>query len=201
MTKDARPVTKTDERILDSAERLIQERGYNGFSYQDIADDLGIRKASIHYHFAGKAELGAAVMKRYRDRLAEAMAGAPLDDLPDQARLVWDILEFYFSPYLTFAATPEKVCLCGALTGEYPALPDDMQREVVGFIHDHEDWLAKLLAAGAKRGEFNATIDPVNAGRAIFCSLQGGLMMKRATGEMPQLADVIETIKAWLEPA
>ncbi len=191
----------TGERILDAAERLIQQRGYNGFSYRDIAAELNIRKASIHYHFAGKADLGAAVMQRYRERLEAAMAEAPLDDLPDQPGVVWHILGLYFSPYLQFAATPEKICLCGALTGEYPALPEAMQREVTGFIHGHETWLENLLKAGMARGEFRRLGDPQGTARAIFCSLQGGLMMKRATGEMAQLTDVIEVVKAWLAPA
>src|SRR5437868_8980649 len=63
----------TAERILDIAERLLQTRGFNNFSYADIADELGITKASLHYHFPGKAELGQALITRYADRFAEAL--------------------------------------------------------------------------------------------------------------------------------
>src|ERR1700759_5519216 len=63
----------TAERILDIAERLVQTRGFTNFSYADIAGELGITKASLHYHFPGKAELGQAVIARYGDRFADAL--------------------------------------------------------------------------------------------------------------------------------
>ena len=68
----------TATRILDVAERLVQTRGFNGFSYADIAAELGITKASLHYHFAGKAELGEALIVRYGERFADALAA--IDD-------------------------------------------------------------------------------------------------------------------------
>ena len=66
--------TDTATRILDIAERLVQTRGFNGFSYADIAGDLGITKAALHYHFAGKAELGGALIERYTTRFGERLA-------------------------------------------------------------------------------------------------------------------------------
>src|SRR3989440_4221387 len=73
----ARPRQRADadtaSRILDVAERLVQIRGYNGFSYADVASELGISKASLHYHFPGKAELGEALIGRYASRFADAL--------------------------------------------------------------------------------------------------------------------------------
>src|SRR5271170_6309988 len=63
----------TAARILDVAERLVQVRGYNGFSYADIAAELQITKAALHYHFAGKAELGEALITRYARRFIAAL--------------------------------------------------------------------------------------------------------------------------------
>src|ERR671936_3052482 len=71
--KGTRDDTTTATRILDSAERLVQRRGFNGFSYADVAAELGITKASLHYHFAGKAELGQALVERYTARFAAAL--------------------------------------------------------------------------------------------------------------------------------
>jgi TetR/AcrR family transcriptional repressor of nem operon len=65
----------TAARILDVAEQLVQVRGFNGFSYADVAAELGITKAALHYHFAGKADLGEALIARYASRFAEALAG------------------------------------------------------------------------------------------------------------------------------
>src|SRR5947209_5357593 len=91
----ARP---TAERILDIAERLVQTRGFNNFSYADIAAELGITKASLHYHYPGKAELGEALITRYAERFSEALSQIDRD-LPDAhgrleayARLYADVL-------------------------------------------------------------------------------------------------------------
>ena len=67
----------TATRILDSAERLVQQRGFNGFSYADVASELGITKASLHYHFSSKAELGEALIARYAERFTGELATAP----------------------------------------------------------------------------------------------------------------------------
>src|SRR3954453_15192527 len=68
----------TAGRILDSAERLVQARGFNGFSYADVAGELGVTKASLHYHFAGKTELGHALIARYAERFSLALE--PIDE-------------------------------------------------------------------------------------------------------------------------
>src|SRR5918993_590739 len=90
--------TDTATRILDVAERLVQRRGFNGFSYADVASELGISKASLHYHFAGKAELGEALIGRYAGRFAAALEEIDRDgaDAPGKldayAQLYADVL-------------------------------------------------------------------------------------------------------------
>ena len=77
----------TATRILDSAESLVQVRGFNGFSYADIAAELGITKAGLHYHFAGKAELGEALIRRYSERFAAALKKIDRSDADAPAKL------------------------------------------------------------------------------------------------------------------
>ena len=64
----------TSQRILDIAERLVQTRGFNGFSYADIAEALHVTKASLHYHFPAKADLGARLIERYERNFVAALA-------------------------------------------------------------------------------------------------------------------------------
>ena len=116
--------SKTAEEVLDLAETLIQTRGYSAFSYQDIADALGIRKASIHYHFPSKTDLGLAVVDRYAERFGAALDAIAADT--KQSSLA--MLDHYAAPYLELAKTPDKVCLCGALAGEMMALPPSCAR-------------------------------------------------------------------------
>ena len=62
--ESGRRAAATPERILDVAEGLLQARGYNGFSYADVAGELRITRAALHYHYRGKAELGEALTER-----------------------------------------------------------------------------------------------------------------------------------------
>ncbi len=185
----------TADRILDAGQELIQTGGFSAMSFQDIASEVGIRKPSIIHHFPTKAELGVAIIRRYRDTFA-----AQLQQISeDPAKSSWDALEFYFSPYLFLASTPDKVCLCGALAGEIPALPETMRVEVKHFMEAHQQWLEEILRRGAGRGEFAPTDSPESLSRMIFNSLQGSLLVKRSTEDLSQLEDVIAAISKLLQ--
>jgi TetR/AcrR family transcriptional repressor of nem operon len=194
MTTLTRPRSETAEQILDLAETLIQTRGYSAFSYQDIADALGIRKASIHYHFASKADLGIAVVNRYIDRFDAALVQVA----GDESQSSMTMLDHYTQPYLAFARAPDRVCLCGALAGEMLALPDELRARVDHFFRTHQAWLTKLLKRGVARGEFHLVAPPAKVARSIFAGLQGALLVKRATGDLSQINDVIAVIKLQL---
>lgn len=190
---DTAPVSTRDE-ILDLAESLIQTRGYSAFSYQDIADKLGIRKASIHYHFPSKHDLGIAVIDRYVQRFTAALEAISADSQQSSMAM----LDQYFSPYLELAKTPDKVCLCGALAGEMPALPGGLRVRVNRFFKEHQTWLAKILRRGMERGEFATLIEPAKIARLVFGAMQGSLLVKRTTGDASQLKDVVAALKAQL---
>src|SRR3974390_1012687 len=98
MTTAQKQRSDTAEQILDLAETLIQSRGYSAFSYQDIADHLGIRKASIHYHFASKTDLGIAVIDRYAARFGTALEAIAADPSQDAMTM----LDHYLEPYAAF---------------------------------------------------------------------------------------------------
>lgn len=184
----------TAEQILDLAETLIQTRGYSAFSYQDIADGLGIRKASIHYHFPSKTDLGVAVVDRYIDRFAQALTAIA----GDQSQSSMAMLEFYVQPYLQFARTPDRVCLCGALAGEMLALAPEVRQRVDHFFRLHQTWLTNILKRGVTRGEFKLPAPAPKVARFIFAALQGALLVKRATDDPAQLNDVISVMKSQL---
>jgi TetR/AcrR family transcriptional repressor of nem operon len=186
--------SETAEQILDLAETLIQTRGYSAFSYQNIADSLGIRKASIHYHFPSKTDLGIAVVDRYVARFDAALTAIA----EDQSQSSMAMLDFYVEPYVAFARTPDRICLSGALSGEILALPSELRARVDGFFRTHQDWLAAILKRGAARREFTLAASPAKVARFIFGALQGALLVKRTTGDVTQLRDVIAVMKAQL---
>ncbi|MBR0773870.1 TetR/AcrR family transcriptional regulator [Bradyrhizobium diazoefficiens] len=193
-TTAPKPRSETAEQILDLAETLIQTRGYSAFSYQDIADGLGIRKASIHYHFPSKTDLGMAVIDRYVARFGDALAAIGEDETQSSLAM----LDFYVEPYVGFAGTSDRICLCGALAGEILALPPPLRSRVDGFFRSHQDWLTRILQRGTRNGEFALAAPPAKVARFIFSALQGALLVKRATGDAAQLRDVITVMKLQL---
>jgi TetR/AcrR family transcriptional repressor of nem operon len=193
----ARTQLDTAEEILDLAQELIQTRGYNAFSYQDIADVLHIRKASIHYHFPSKTDLGIAVIDRYATQFNSALDAIAAD--PKRKSI--EMLDQYVAPYLEFARTPDKVCLCGALAGEILALAPELRARVDRFFKQHQAWLTRILKRGADRGEFSLLDKPAKVARMFFGALQGALLVKRTTGDASQLKDVIAVLKSQLQGA
>ena len=179
-------VTNTATKILDAAQELIQTRGFSAMSFQHIAELVSIRKPSIIHHFPSKSALGVAVIQRYRESFAVQMRAIKAD--PDKT--AWDALEFYFMPYLEFAKTPDKACLCGVLAGEIFALPKEMQTEVEDFMASHHAWLEDVFKSGRKSGEFQFKGAPANIARTFFSALQGALLVKRSTGDISQVKDV-----------
>lgn len=194
MTAATKQRSDTAEQILDLAETLIQTRGYSAFSYQDIADALGIRKASIHYHFPSKTDLGVAVIDRYIVKFDAAL----IEIANDQTQSSMAMLDFYVRPYLQFASTSDRVCLSAALAGEMLALPPEIRARVEHFFKTHQAWLTKILKRGAARGEFELQAPAPKVARMMFGALQGALLVKRATGDISQINDVIAVAKLQL---
>lgn len=169
---------ETAERILDAAERLVQVRGYNGFSYADVAAELGITKPSLHYHFRGKAELGEALIDRYAERFGAALAeiDAGEDDargkLAAYARIYRDVL------------SEQRMCLCGMLAADYETLPGPMREAVLRFFDQNETWLAGVLEGGRADGSLAVSGDPRDAAQAIVSGLEGALLVMRPYGDV-----------------
>jgi TetR/AcrR family transcriptional regulator, transcriptional repressor for nem operon len=176
MVRDGPPDTAT--RILDVAERLVQIRGYNGFSYADVAAELGITKAALHYHFASKAELGRALMARYADRFAEALQVVDGQTTDAPARL-----DAYAALYLE-VLRDQRMCLCGMMAAEYATLPVAMQAIVVRFFEDNEQWLVRVLEEGRGSGSLAFAGSSRDMARVIVSGLEGAMLVTRPFGDI-----------------
>ena len=186
-------ITSTYERIIEVAQELIQTRGYNAISFNDIAVLVGIKKPSIVHHFPSKAVLGEAVVTRYHQRFANALQ--EFANAPDKTAM--DAFEFYCSPYLDFGDA-DKVCLCGALAGEFKALPDNVQLGVRRFFEDQLICLEVILRRGQRSGEFHFNRKPKILAQLILDSLQGALTIKRCTGDKQRIQRTVSLLKAEL---
>jgi len=168
---------RTAERILDIAERLVQVRGFNNFSYADIATELGITKASLHYHYPGKAELGQALVGRYSERFSEALAQIDRE-LPD-ARAK---LEAYANLYAE-VLRGKRMCMCGILAAEYQTLPKPMRTAVISFFDENQRWLAEVLTEGKRKRTLKFTGAPEDVAQGILSTLEGAMLVARPYGD------------------
>jgi TetR/AcrR family transcriptional regulator, transcriptional repressor for nem operon len=170
--------TGTAQRILDVAELLVQRCGYNGFSYADIAGELGVTKASLHYHFASKAELGEALIERYSARFAEALEGIDSTISAAGAKL-----EAYANLYAD-VLRGDRMCLCGMLAAEYQTLPQQMRGSVIRFFDSNAIWLASVLADGQSEGTLSFGGSPADAAQTVLGALQGAMLIARPYGDV-----------------
>ena len=175
-TSTSKRETGTAERILDIAERLVQQRGFNSFSYADIAAELGITTASLHYHFPGKAELGQALVDRYTERFNAALAR--IDQQPGDARTKLEAYEGLYAGVLR----GERMCMCGILAAEYGTLPQAMQSAVVLFFDDNQEWLAAILREGVADESLRFTGSPEEVAQHILSTLEGAMLVARPYG-------------------
>ncbi len=166
--------TSTATRILDTAQALVQRRGYNAVSYGDLAAELDLTTAAIHYHFPSKADLGQAVVARYRRANAEERAAI---------RARTDAIRERLTQYVDLYAGVLKdggLCLCGVLAADNATLPAEVRREVQGFFDDQTDWLTSILAEGADvTARLEGCESPRQAAQLFLAAIEGAMLTHR----------------------
>lgn len=183
--------TESASRVLDVAERMVQERGFNAFSYADIAAELGVTKPSVHYHFATKTDLGLALVTRYTARLAESLHD--LDALP-----ALDRLRGYAALYRAVLER-RRMCLCGMLAAEFGTLPDAMRSAVLDFFTVNERWLQSVLTDGQTDGSLRVRRGVEDTARMIIDCLEGAVLIARPYADLARFDRVADAMIATLD--
>jgi TetR/AcrR family transcriptional regulator, transcriptional repressor for nem operon len=183
----------TAGRILDVAERLVQERGFNGFSYADIATELQVTKPALHYHFPTKVDLGTALIARYSERFANALAGLDASDAEPPAKL-----RGYSDLYLS-VLREQRMCLCGMLAAEYQTLPDPMRAGVLAFFDLNEVWLVDVLEAGRDDGSLGFGGSTRDTARTVISCLEGAMLYARPHQDTSRFEGAAAQLLAALE--
>jgi TetR/AcrR family transcriptional repressor of nem operon len=165
----------TAQRILDVAQQLVQTRGYNAFSYADVSARVGIRNASVHYHFPNKSDLGRAVIARYR-----AAFRATLDRIDRGSDDPCRKLVQYVEIYRAVLRDTERICLCGMLAADFTTLPDPVRAEVRAFFADNEVWLAAGLTAGREARRMHFTGSAEAEAQVLVAGLEGAMLLARS---------------------
>ena len=170
-------IENSKRTIMNMAEALLQDKGFNGFSYAHIASELGVKNAAIHYHFPTKEDLSIAVIRRYRERFQLWINNSRIKDLSPEKKLDW-----FFSIYSEMRADQGKVCLVGSMEAEYNSIPEGLQAEVGSLHKELLKWLESTLSEGREAGVFRFHGEASNKAALILSSVQGALQMARALG-------------------
>lgn len=171
------PHTRT--RLLDAAQDLVQRVGANAMSYQDLAEAVGIRKASIHHHFPTKSDLLVALIDRYRDEFLAQVAEIAAGRGSAAARL--ERFADLFEATLRQAQCA-KACPCGMLGAEIATLEPRAADRLSRFYQQLIAALADLVAAGRKDGSLRAAGPPEDIAWLIFGLLEGTMLVARVAG-------------------
>ena len=182
--------SETSIRILDVAERLVQTRGFNAFSYADISRALHITKASLHYHFPTKAKLGERLIERYRVSFLDALA-----DIDRTWRDAGAKLRAYAGIYVSVLER-NRMCLCGMLAADYATLPKAMKEEVRHFFDANEAWLVEVLESGRANKALAFSGPPVETARVLVALLEGAMLLARSHGDPARLRSAADHLLA-----
>nr|WP_155262469.1 TetR/AcrR family transcriptional regulator [Bradyrhizobium sp. BR2003] len=181
-------MVSTSEKILDVAQPLIVAGGYNGFSYADISDAIGIRKASIHHHFPTKAELVSALVDRYRQQTELG-----LKSLQEQFASPADQLQAYVNFWQACIGNASlSFCVCAMLAGEMPMLPDEVASRVRAHFNHLAGWLTSVLQAGAEQHLFRLDQRPHEEAQVLMASVHGAMLSARAFDDPGEFAVIVK---------
>jgi TetR/AcrR family transcriptional repressor of nem operon len=175
------------DRILATATRIAQAHGYGGLNLRALAEQVGIKAGSLYHHFPSKADLAAAVARRYAEDSA-----AVLEALAAEAARPELALDAYPQTFRRSLENDNRMCLCSFMAAEYDDLPQAVQQEIQGFAQVNLAWLARMLEAAGMRDAEQAR----RRASAIFAAVSGAQLMARGRADIGLFDAVIENYRA-----
>nr|BFD59702.1 TetR/AcrR family transcriptional regulator [Bdellovibrio sp. CKG001]BFD63066.1 TetR/AcrR family transcriptional regulator [Bdellovibrio sp. HM001] len=177
----------TRTRALDLARHYLQTLGFNGFSFQTVADALGIRKASLHYYFASKEDLGMALIEDYRTHYENwARKNASLPAL--------EKLELLFVMFNKIASDEHKICPVGVLTADFNSLSKPLKKKILEFHLGQRAWLIRTFKEGLEQKSLRKDLDIEATAELFLSSIQGGLLMARLRNDPKVFKDLCKNL-------
>ena len=174
------------EAILEAAKRTAQAHGYGGLNFRELAKEVGIKGASIHYYYPTKAELGAAVAKRYWQD-----SDVVLETLWAECGDPASFLHAYPATFRKALENDNRMCLCSFMSAELDDLPEEVKTEVLAFADVNVKWLAKaLMSVGSLDVEQSH-----RRARAIFAAISGAQLTARSRSDIAIFDSLVETYR------
>ncbi|MBO7747493.1 TetR/AcrR family transcriptional regulator [Paenibacillus sp. MWE-103] len=160
-------------QIIRYTESLIQQKGYAAFSYDDLAKQFGVTKASIHYHFEKKEDLGLAVLERLYRRLVEFSSRMAISQEPVEEKLV------RFSRLQMEELADDVICPISSLQADFELLPDSMRTKLQAISRLELSVMQDIIADGAS----GLGTDSRAVALAILAAIKGSLQYRRVISE------------------
>lgn len=185
--------TDTREQILHKAEHLVRTRGYTGFSYADLAQHMGMTKASVHYHFPAKEDLLLAILNRCTSSCRENMAAIRLTEPNAAARL-----RAYARVYLA-SVQDGRLTACAALSAERAALPPSAHPLLRDFLQLQLDWVASVLEEGRRDGTLILRFPVRQTATVVFSAIEGGTILGWGMARESHVLTAFEAVLSMME--
>ena len=185
--------TDTRTKILDAAQDLIQRQGLNAMSFKDLSDAVGIRKPSVHHHFATKAEMVRTLLERYQIEFSQVVRKVLDSKASGKTKL-----KRYCGLFLQTLqdGDQDKSCLCGMLVAELHSLEEQEASLVREFFRSNIDALQTILDEGAKDGSLSAG----GSADIVLAALEGGLLTARCDGGPERFSTMIGQLLKMFSP-
>lgn len=174
--------TSAREEILAAAKLMGQAHGYAGLNFRDLADQVGIKAASIYYHFPGKAELAKAVAQRYWED-----AAAYLESLSEKLSPI-DALRRFPETFRWALENDNRMCLSSSMSAQFDDLPDEVKAEVQKFADVNIAWLKKTLVAA----RVSSPKEAEKRARAIYSAIVGAQLVARSRADIKLYDSLID---------
>jgi len=172
----------TATNILDAAERLCQSRGFGGFSFRDLATAVGVKSASVHYHFPTKQDLARGMIIRYRQRFETIRAEIDRKETAADGRI-----RRFFAELSKFYSDASRVCLAAVLSVETSVLDPPVRSELMRFFDENESWLEETLNLGVRQKRLRLISDASSTAMAMLSVIEGAIIASRATGDASRI--------------
>lgn len=185
-------MSTTASKLIAEARQMIANVGYNGFSYADLSERLGIRKPSIHHHFPSKVDLVVAVVEEQRAALQDQLHALESGSLDAMAQLL---------AYVTYWKRCIKdetntFCLAGVLAAELPGLPPRVGTAVQGHFDDLRKWIERVMELGLEQGTIQLELEPKTSSQFFQTAIYGGMVMARAYGDASKFNFIVDAFLA-----
>jgi len=184
MNKSQKKDTKT--QIMDLAEKAIIQGGYSAFSFRELAAQIGIKSASVHYHFPTKGDLAVSVMRRYKESFANE-----LPQLEEIEATPKQLINGFIDGFKNKIVDNQNMSLCTMLTTDVQQLPDEVKQELAAFYLIKLQWIEQVYLLEEATNESLAK----QKANQMLASLHGASILVQATGETERYEEAVAYLR------